>query len=431
MKTLHQFWEEIALLITGFAGGTHPSAWKKSKIDAFLRDFHKKLAEICRQEPEKAALCGVAVVNGETVQYPRLSYFSFRRIFITKESLGNRSTREMFAIYLGFESANDFLTRKGIFEEPPPMTEVKNARHFRKNQLGRWMLLAILLIIILLLLKTCTSCNSTPSYMFVRHENGIVLVNLETKKDVQLVKIDKLIGIDYDSETRMFYWTDTKPWFQSIGCAKLNYTYTDTEAGTMNTRLSEGMDTPVGIALDFQKQIIYCGDYERRTVTAYDLKGKALPEVLDLTIDGKPSSVELDGKNRVLYWTDVENNRIGRIFLDDGRIEPRFIQLGACYPDGLSVDTLHDKIYWTCQMATELGWSYTASPQIHTISLKHAVAAVEVDPVHGALYYCKKSGDTIYKATLPDDEQTTVSVIDSVVLEGMIGLGVMKIVHGQ
>jgi sugar lactone lactonase YvrE len=142
---------------------------------------------------------------------------------------------------------------------------------------------------------------------------------------------------------------------------------------------------------------------------------------------GKPSSIKLDAKRQILYWTDIENNQIGRIFLDENRIEPNFITKTGKYPDGLAVDTIRNKIYWVSSHESLIGWSFASSPKPHLIKLNESPNAVEVDPINGDLYFSLWKADKIRKIHLDKNKvEIKVSVIDTYPAGGA-SPGVLKI----
>jgi hypothetical protein len=125
--SIDAYWREVARQIElRFAMG-HPGSWSKPTIDAFLEDFSEKLLQKCLADEQVAARCGVHTVKGELASRPGLSYFSFRRIFIKHESSGNQSSREMFAIYLGYTSVTDLMQKSGLGVEPTPEPVIATA----------------------------------------------------------------------------------------------------------------------------------------------------------------------------------------------------------------------------------------------------------------------------------------------------------------
>ncbi|MCC7504762.1 MAG: hypothetical protein IT259_05660 [Saprospiraceae bacterium] len=410
MNAIEKYWEEVARLIADEQGGEPPHNWNKFKIDAFLRSFHTRLEQICRADPQKAALCGVDGVKGGDVQSPRLSYFSFRRIFITRESTGNRSTREMFAIYLGFESVSDFLNQKSIIgdaaqaelvEENTPTAAAAPKRRRLAALSGLVILVAIFWIYKACRPEKINADTSRPRpFLFVRNENGIAIVDPIANTSWQIVRTQTVIGIDFDPVSRQLFWANGHDAYRCLSSARLDPDLKTIEKGSFKGRLTGQIKYPAGIALDPVRKRIYCADHYDSTIVVFDYEGRVLIPSLVGKINGRPSSVELDVQNQVLYWTDVINHKIGRIFLDSGRQEPEFIAEPGLYPDGLSLDTLHRGIYWACNKANRIGWTSLDNPAPHFTPLPISPAAVEVDALRGTLYYCDWESDLIRKARI-------------------------------
>jgi len=104
-----KFWELIAEDLAHKTGLGRLSVWKKSIIENFIYDFLEDLKIVCTQNEKKAIQCNVPVIKNEFA-YSQLtfSYDSFRRIFITQESNGSKTSKNMFAIYLGYDSYIDY-----------------------------------------------------------------------------------------------------------------------------------------------------------------------------------------------------------------------------------------------------------------------------------------------------------------------------------
>jgi len=401
MSVIEQYWEAVARLIAERSGGEHPKGWSKYKIDAFLLDFHQQLVAIGRDNPQKAALCGIAAVKGGDVQSPGFSYYSFRRIFITKESTGNRTTREMFAIYLGFHSMDDFLVRHNIVAEPTPLRAGVHSADFvarpgDKRRQRWWMLLGALLFIVAVLVYQQYRQTQAPetAYFFVRNEKGIAVVDLNAATTTPVIAFQEIIGFDFDPATRMFFWANANGNYRCVSSVRLDSAFRE-EPGTLNTRLTGRMGYPAGLALDPVKKIIYCADYADSNLVAFDYRGQRLSASLTGKLKGRPSSVELDIERQILYWTDVTNHRIGRLFLESGRVEPDFITHAGLHPDGLALDTLNDRLYWGCTKSGQIGWSSTISPAPTLIAAPGAPSGVEIDAANGVVYYCDWDSDRI------------------------------------
>lgn len=120
MHTPLNFWAAIAQDISQFLNHRHPSHWKKADIEAFLIIFMDKIREICKQDDQKACLVlNVKQINDlqrRQIESLDLSYDTFRNIFHIQRSSGRPSTKHMFAIYLGYDSFQDYIAQKGLAE---------------------------------------------------------------------------------------------------------------------------------------------------------------------------------------------------------------------------------------------------------------------------------------------------------------------------
>ncbi|WP_075342492.1 hypothetical protein [Tenacibaculum agarivorans] len=115
-KNWKLFWVEIANTIEEEYGKGHPNTWGQVEIENFLEDFGGKLNNKMKQKPSVAIKCGVnKEVLGKIKQWTPIVDTSFRRIFYYKQSIGHKSTRHAFAIYLGYNSAEDFISKKGLW----------------------------------------------------------------------------------------------------------------------------------------------------------------------------------------------------------------------------------------------------------------------------------------------------------------------------
>lgn len=82
-------------------------------INNFIYEFLNDLEYKCKRDIDKAILCGVPIVKNEIlIDSLTFSYDSFRRIFLTKESNGRKTTKNMFAVYLGFNNYTDLWVKE-------------------------------------------------------------------------------------------------------------------------------------------------------------------------------------------------------------------------------------------------------------------------------------------------------------------------------
>jgi len=134
-----QFWELIANDLTTKSGLGPPADWSKSIIELFIFEFLEALEESCKGNVKKAMLCNVPRIKNKFLyDQLRFSYDSFRRIFITKESKGNKTSKNMFAIYLGYNSYLDYWSSRDkmpLQVDSPQIEEVQALDELCKNRL--------------------------------------------------------------------------------------------------------------------------------------------------------------------------------------------------------------------------------------------------------------------------------------------------------
>ncbi|MEO1263546.1 MAG: tetratricopeptide repeat protein [Bacteroidota bacterium] len=116
MKKLSPFWQSIAEDIMSVYGKGHPSGWNTQAMKTFLVDLEEKLIKKSEDNYQVAKLIGVPFIRGRYAieHWKAIHHSNFRKIFITKESQGRPTTRQQFAIYLGYESAEQYMNQQKI-----------------------------------------------------------------------------------------------------------------------------------------------------------------------------------------------------------------------------------------------------------------------------------------------------------------------------
>lgn len=108
-RTVQQFWEFVSAQLAKEYAGQAPNTWTNSQILDFLDKLEARLLQQMQNNPKVAARCGVKSVGGKNLvyQFRPMVASTFRRIFQysgDQKSGGNTSTKNMFAIYLGYDS---------------------------------------------------------------------------------------------------------------------------------------------------------------------------------------------------------------------------------------------------------------------------------------------------------------------------------------
>lgn len=433
MSTKAKFWIDASQHITNDTTGEHPENWTKSEIDPFLRYLHQKLQQRCTEAPYLIEACGwQKPKQGELPDGSTISYDSFRRIFITRESEGNRTTRNMFAIYMGYQSYEDYLNQnnnkqsagsKALPKEEAPAnlnTDQSLSSLPAKRRPLIWKSLFITVLTLLFFFQAYKALNfsnpnglpsnippieKSPKLIF-RNDNGIAVMSTEGGKPVQVISNRRyLTGIDYDAQSRLLFWSNSNSSksYLGISCAQLDSTLSQIVPGSLRRQVISKVEYPAGIALDPNKKLLYCADYGDSTIKVFNYQGVLLEPNLIRGMKGAPSSLELDISNHKLYWTDVSHHRIGRFDTQTLVSEPNFIPNAGRYPDGLSVDTINNMLYWASPESMEIGVANLYTGNVQLLKVDVPPAAVEVNVVEQALYFSSLKSDAIRRGEITND----------------------------
>ncbi len=113
MEKWKQFWTDVAKGIEAKYERGNPGKWQEYQMEEFLIHMSSELEPKFIDDADLHYKCGGAY-NNHKIPYYKLSASSFRRIFIREDSLGHITTRNAFAIYLGYQSAEDYIHRKNV-----------------------------------------------------------------------------------------------------------------------------------------------------------------------------------------------------------------------------------------------------------------------------------------------------------------------------
>src|ERR1700759_1709036 len=132
------------------------------------------------------------------------------------------------------------------------------------------------------------------------------------------------------------------------------------DGSDLKTIVSEGRKLPDGIVVDVAGGHIFwtnMGNPKANdgTIDRADLDGGNITNILPSGATFTPKQLQLDAKNRKLYWSDREGMRVMRSNLDGSRIET-LVETGRGEGDranpsnwcvGIAVDSDRGHIYWT------------------------------------------------------------------------------------
>src|ERR1700742_2802033 len=132
------------------------------------------------------------------------------------------------------------------------------------------------------------------------------------------------------------------------------------DGSDLKTIINEGRKLPDGIVVDVAGGHIYwtnMGNPKANdgTINRADLDGSNVTPIVPSGAAWTPKQLQIDTKNRKLYWSDREGMRVMRSNLDGSKIET-LVEAGRGDGDrsnpsnwcvGITVDTDRGHIYWT------------------------------------------------------------------------------------
>lgn len=116
MADWRSYWEDIATDIEDVYDQGHPSSWKNQEIIGFISHLESVINDIFSSDLEKAEMFQLVGKDGGIGYWTAFDQSTITRLFRYKSTTGNRRTRDIFAMYLGFSSCDDYLRQRGGME---------------------------------------------------------------------------------------------------------------------------------------------------------------------------------------------------------------------------------------------------------------------------------------------------------------------------
>ena len=198
------------------------------------------------------------------------------------------------------------------------------------------------------------SCSCMEGYTM--HNSSCVATKGEpvlffsTKSEVRGLKVRSMeyfpvatnlpyvIGVGFDSVNGRVYWTDVEAGKETLLSAGLD------GSGTKDL-VTNGLDMPEDLVVDEINRNIYFTDSVRKhlTVCSIDASGCS---VLVSGIE-QPRAVAIYHKQRQVLYTDWGSQPAIVLVAMDGSYKKDLVKEGLIWPNGLAVDEVLDRIYWS------------------------------------------------------------------------------------
>ncbi|XP_030853870.1 low-density lipoprotein receptor-related protein 6-like [Strongylocentrotus purpuratus] len=185
------------------------------------------------------------------------------------------------------------------------------------------------------LLLQCAPSLQAEAMVFVADYSGHAISMADFSSDsLDSITFDALpfssvrypMGIDYDPDTRMVYWTEYSG-SGSIRRANINGSMQSVIVDSTNARYS--MD----LALDTSRGKVFWTDNNQNRIMSANLNGSSQQIIINTDLF-YPCGIIVHKEKGVMFWTDYYYDRIERANLDGGDRNV-IVSSGLSYPSGL------------------------------------------------------------------------------------------------
>ncbi len=204
---------------------------------------------------------------------------------------------------------------------------------------------------------------------------------------IALVFLAVIVVWPFDAAAGQMYWTDFIG--GTIERANLD--------GTDRVTLVTGLTNPHGIALDLANNHMYWAEYGGHSIRRANLDGTNVVNIVT-GLSGAPAGLAIDFSNRRLYWTDadIRFSAIRRANLDGSGMQT---VVNTSSPRDIFLTTT--RMYWTDWYTGTLESAKLDGTDRRVLRTDLSLPyGLEVDVVHGLLYWADSGSNRIRRANL-------------------------------
>ncbi|XP_067239526.1 nidogen-2 isoform X2 [Chanodichthys erythropterus] len=195
-----------------------------------------------------------------------------------------------------------------------------------------------------LMYPVISSSPSGPAILYAQASQiGVIPLDetdpVQEKSTVLLALKDSVvIGMDYDCQENMLYWTDFGR--HTINRVVLVF------GSEPEAIVSQGLVQPEGIAVDTVHRKLFWVDSGKDRIETSDLDGRNRKVLIDSDLVN-PRAITVDAKSGILYWTDWNRDapKIESSSLE-GHKRKVLVQVGLMLPNALTLDFTTNKLCW-------------------------------------------------------------------------------------
>ncbi|KAM9376182.1 pro-epidermal growth factor [Pholidichthys leucotaenia] len=186
--------------------------------------------------------------------------------------------------------------------------------------------------------KSCTATGPTP-FLLVANLVNLCRINPDGSGDQIMVEEPRgiIVAVDYDPVQNNAYFTSHK----TIERVDLN-------GGSRKILVSEGLDSPEGLTVDWIHRKMYWTDRSKSTIDCSTLLGQHKETIISKGME-KPRGIAVHPLVKKLFWTDIGLHPVVEYASLKGRNQTVIASTNLVSPTGLTIDFTEDRLFWCDQ----------------------------------------------------------------------------------
>ncbi|CAJ1059042.1 pro-epidermal growth factor [Xyrichtys novacula] len=192
--------------------------------------------------------------------------------------------------------------------------------------------------------KRCIA-TGPPPYLLVANLVDVRQIHPDGSGDRSLVEEPRgtIIALDYDPVQNKVYFASTRQ--KTIERVDLN-------AGSRDILVSDGLDSPEGLAVDWVHRRMYWTDKSKSTVECSNLAGLNRETLMSEGLE-EPRGIVVHPFAKKLFWTDMGAQPVVESASLEGTDRVVIASANLVSPSGLTIDFTDDRLFW-CDLKSSL-----------------------------------------------------------------------------
>ncbi|KAF3694159.1 Pro-epidermal growth factor [Channa argus] len=185
--------------------------------------------------------------------------------------------------------------------------------------------------------KRCIA-TGPPPYLLVANIIDVRRINPDGTGDQTLVEDSRgtIIALDYDPVQNIVYFANT---------SQKTIEQVDLKGGSRDIFISENLNSPEGLAIDWVHRRIYWTDRSQATVECCTLVGRKRETLVSTGLE-KPRGIAVHPLAKKLFWTDTGAQPIVERASLEGKDRVVIVSTNLVSPSGLTIDFTEDRLFW-------------------------------------------------------------------------------------